>query len=79
MKTKDLSEIFYENKVSRSIYSLNGGVPDDKVCIDKLDGVWSVYYSEKGRRNTLGEFHNEEEACKFMYDRVMDIVKGRVK
>ena len=79
MNIEDLNKIFTNEKISKSIYSLNGGVPDDKVCIDKTKGIWRIYYAERGGKNILGEFCNEDEACRFMYDRVMDIVTGRVK
>ena len=79
MNIEDLNKILCNEKISRSIYSLGGGALDDKVCIDKADGIWEVYYSERGLKNILGKFYNEDEACRFMYDRVMDIAMGRVK
>ena len=43
-------------------YSLEGGLPNEAYCIEKLPEGWHVYYSERGGKNTLGKFRTEAEA-----------------
>ena len=45
------------------LYSLNGGLPSEKYCIEEVNGVWQVYYSERGIKRDMGCFDNEEAAC----------------
>jgi hypothetical protein len=31
-------------------YSLDGGLAEDRLCLDEAHGWWFVYYAERGRR-----------------------------
>ncbi len=55
--------------VPNRFYSTKGG-GEDKVCIDILDGVWTVYYQDRGIRSVLGEFDSESKACEFMLEKL---------
>lgn len=79
MNSKELGAIFSSKKISRSIYSLDGEVPDDKICLDKSNGIWEVYYSERGIKRIIMKFYNENEACEFMYNKVMDMISAKIK
>ena len=54
----------------------NAGVPDwfyatdgelgagECVGIEAVSGVWSIYYSERGRKSPLGTYADEDGACR---------------
>ena len=44
-------------------YALGGGLPVERYVLSIETGGWSVYYSERGRRNDEARFDTEDEAC----------------
>ena len=44
-------------------YSLDGGLPVEQFVLSIVEGGWSVYYSERGKRNDETFFDTEDEAC----------------
>ena len=57
--------------VSKIHYCLCGGLPDEKLCIEeRADGTWQVYYSERGHRQNPKIFSSEDEACRYMAERL---------
>lgn len=38
-----------------------------KYCIDYEDGLWMIYYSERGSQSAKRTFAGEEEACEEFY------------
>ncbi len=52
--------------VDKLSYSLEGGLPNERYCIDKEYGNWLVYYSERGGRSGLKEFKTESKACEHL-------------
>jgi hypothetical protein len=54
--------------VRKDDYSLAGGLPTEALCIDRADGKWRVYYSERGSRSVLGTFDSEQEACDYFFE-----------
>ena len=63
-----------KENVPRDMYSLAGGFPYEAFCLGEKDGLWEVYYSERGRKTSLKTFMNEEEACQVFYDWIMPFV-----
>ena len=54
-------------RVNPRNYSLEGGLPNDAVCLEaRPDGRWAVYYSERGSQFDYVEFSSEEAACSYM-------------
>lgn len=51
--------------VPKDMYSLNGGLPSEAYCINKIEGYWEVYYSERGQKSSLKVFQTESEACEY--------------
>lgn len=39
---------------------------DDAICVDKVNGEWLVYYSERGVRNELGWGKTEPQALNIL-------------
>ena len=46
-----------------SVYSLEGGLPNDRLCLSHEQGRWCVYYTERGERFDEQWFDSESDAC----------------
>jgi len=79
MNKIDLKNKLKAENVSGSIYSLDGGLPNEKLCLDFNGEFWIVYYSERGGRTGVKEFLSEEDACQYLYDAINAIVTGKVR
>lgn len=72
MKISELKGILDKNKINSNSYSLDGGVPHDKHVLSREDnGMWEVYYSERGGKFEVERFNSEEEACNFFLERIL--------
>ncbi len=79
MNVYDLGVKLKSERISRTLYSLDGGLPNEKICLDRENEKWIVYYSEIGERTGCVRFLRENEACQYIYDAIMDIVNGKAK
>lgn len=79
MKKYDLKKCLENEGVSKSLYCLDGGLPNEKVCLDYEGNKWVVYYSERGCRTGLETFENEDDACIYIYGMVRAMAVGQVK
>ncbi|EJW2002099.1 hypothetical protein QB794_004571 [Salmonella enterica] len=79
MRKVELKELLEKEKVSKSIYSLDGGLPNEKLCLDFENNKWIVYYSERGLRTGIIEFIVEDDACNYIYNQIKSIVTGKVR
>jgi hypothetical protein len=52
-------------------YSLRGGAPDECLVLNRLNGGWDVFYSERGQRNSQRWFKTEAEACEYLRARLI--------
>lgn len=73
MNIKLLKERLEREKVSKSLYNLNGGIGlNDRLVIEKTkEGRWSVFYTEKGCVFDTKEFNTESEACDELLKRIL--------
>lgn len=69
-----LTKLIEENIPSDS-YSMQGGLPNDRYCIEKTNYGWDVYYSERGIRTNLKHYDSEDEACNDIYNRLQIMKK----
>jgi len=65
MKLNELEGKLLEMKISRDVYSLNGGLPNEAFCVNEENGTWEVYYSERGNKSGRKVFDTEDEACDY--------------
>jgi hypothetical protein len=49
--------------ISKAVYSLYGGYPDEGYVLNYADGRWEVYCSERGVAQNVVRFGKESEAC----------------
>ena len=55
------------------IQNLTGkGIKDERLCLEKIQDKWSVYYLERGIKTTNKFFESEEDACQFLYVQLMN-------
>lgn len=73
MNKVHLQEMLIQKNVPSDLYSLKGDLPNEAFCLNEINGKLEVYYSERGIKSQLKEFDNEE-ACKYLYDKVTTII-----
>lgn len=66
MKKNELLMRLNQEKIPVDAYSLSGGLPNEKFCVNKNE-YWEVYYSERGIKTQLKKFNTEEEAYDYLY------------
>lgn len=72
MNLQELEDKLIEYKIPEEYYSLNGGLPDSRVCVELgKDGRWYTYDSERGSRYDVRVFDSEDEACHDMIRRLI--------
>lgn len=68
MNRAELRETLDADGIRPDAYSLEGGLYEDRLCIDEDYGVWEVYYVERGKRWNQRRFDTEDEACRYLLD-----------
>ena len=61
MSIEELKELLIKKKVPLYLYSLEGGLPSESYCIEKIENKWHLYYSERGVKETINYYDNEDE------------------
>lgn len=80
MKKTDLKAILSGMGAPQEVYHLDDcGNNDQKLCINKENGVWLVYYSERGTKLVTAEFDNEDDACEEFIKRITRIMDNANK
>ena len=67
MNIEELKNLLDEKGISPNRYSLNGGLENDTLCIEKVFCKWVVYYTERGNKYNEKSFLNENDACEYFY------------
>ncbi len=66
MKKEILEKELERKKIPKNTYNLNGGLPNEAFCLNSNQGLWEVYYSERGVKSSLKIFKTESEACDYL-------------
>lgn len=61
MSIEELKELLIQKNVPLHLYSLEGGLPSESYCIEKIKNKWHLYYSERGVKETINYYDNEDE------------------
>jgi hypothetical protein len=72
MTKTELQSLLIKEDVPENYYSLEGGMPDEKLCLERTPSGWAVYYSERGLRTSLKYFTSEDQACRYFYTEISD-------
>lgn len=75
MTLKELIERLDKEKIPKNSYSLEGGLPNDRICLAKTPTGWEVYYSEMGQKYEVKTYKLEEEACDDLYNRLKRMMR----
>ena len=68
MNAVDLKQRLLEEGCSPYNFSVDPG-GSDVYCLEQQDGVWRVFYTERGKADApIFESMSEAEACKFYFD-----------
>jgi hypothetical protein len=51
-------------------YSVSGA-EDLALCLENVDGLWEVFYFERGGKTFSKRFSSESDACTYMYEELM--------
>lgn len=73
MKKEELRQKLIERGVPSDFYNLQGGLPNESLCLNYDNPYWEVYYSERGQKRDLKKFLNESEACDYFYSIVKKV------
>lgn len=63
MRVPELRERIKQLNPPLDSYSLDGGLPNERLCLSRDTQSWSIYYSEKGIRTEVQSYDSEEAAC----------------
>jgi hypothetical protein len=74
MKKEELQQSLINANVPKDLYNLNGGLPNEAFCLNKEGEIWEVYYSERGVKSQLKQFHSEDEACNYFYQTILEVL-----
>ena len=67
MNIQELERRLEEEACSKAHYSI-GYRDSDVYCLMKIDGLWKVFYTERGLdQETMFESESEEAACEFFF------------
>ncbi|WP_213610248.1 hypothetical protein [Pseudoalteromonas sp.] len=70
MNKKELLHLLKSEGFKKEGYSLEGSSLFEGHCLDYRDGLWAVYYFERGIEFELEEFDIEEQACQRIYEKI---------
>lgn len=79
MDREDLVFALDQLGVDRTAYSLDGGLPVEKYCLEARRSEWAVYYSERGLRSGERIFASEDAAARYLLDVLRDEPTARVE
>lgn len=65
MTLQDLKLELIKNGISDDAYSLNGGLPNEKYCINFSNSLWEIYYGKRGNKTDTKTFQHEKEAYEY--------------
>jgi hypothetical protein len=75
MTKNELQNLLIKERIPENYYSLEGGIPNDRMVLSKTKRGWEVYYSERGSRSEIKEFISEKEACEYIYIQIKEMLK----
>ena len=73
MNKNDLEKKLFEKGIPHDAYTLMGGFPNERFCLNEDHGNWEVYYSEHGLKTQLKRFHLENDACEYLYNQLLKV------
>jgi hypothetical protein len=76
MNTNELRKNLNFNGIPQRWYLINEGKKSDTHILEEYNGLWKYYYfDEKGNIRNECHFRSEAEACKYIYDKLIELFK----
>jgi len=79
MNREELHAELRKRGIRERSYSLDGGSPDERYVLERSNGGWTVFYSERGNRNEERWFASEAEACAELLGEILADPTTRVR
>ena len=79
MKKNALQRLLDGEKFNPNVYCLDGGLPNDRLCLSFEASRWCVYYSERGSRFDEEYFTSEDEACDNLLRRLHELPPSQTR
>jgi hypothetical protein len=75
----ELRLILARENIDPRVYTLDGGLPVERLCMEQREGGWVVYYSERGLRTGEQVFGTEDEACRNVLNQLRSDPTTRIR
>lgn len=73
MNRTELKKILEQNNVPNYVYNFDPqGQKDERFTLVCEDGLWHVYYVERGVKTTDESFESEAAACEYLRSAILD-------
>ena len=69
MTGKELKTYFEEHRVPHKLYKI-GGRHNKRICLEKTENGWDVFFSEKKQRIGVMHYSDEASACRGMMNEI---------
>ena len=74
MNTKELKAYFDEHLVPSKLYKI-GGSHKNRICLDKTENGWAVYFQDQKEKIGVLNFVDEASACNRMKDELRKLME----
>ncbi len=74
MNTKELQKYLKEHLVPSKLYKI-GGHHKNRICLDKTENGWAVFFQDKKERIGVMNFVDEDSACNSMKDELRKLME----
>lgn len=74
MKKEELKQCLINANIPANLYNLDGGLPNEAICLNKEGDFWEVYYSERGVKSQIEKFNTENDACNYLYKMLLELL-----
>ena len=75
MNVGELNEAFEKNRVPSRYYTFRGLGGGECYGLDKIDGQWATYYSERGHKSDVQRYSTEDESCQAMFLLIRQVIQ----
>ncbi len=74
MNTKELKKYFKEHLVPSKLYKI-GGSHKNRICLDKTESGWRVFFQDKKDKIGVMNFNDEASACNTMKNELRKLME----
>jgi hypothetical protein len=68
MNKEQLRGKLKNQNINPNLYSLDGDLITDRIILMTVGKEWEVFYfDDKGKKDNVNHFHNENDACNYIY------------